>query len=62
MTVDAYDKNALRTFIDSALRGLDGCSLDEPDDRDIVAEVLVQVLSEYFDRPPPVIVLTHKRK
>jgi hypothetical protein len=43
-----YDRNALQTFIYSILAGLDGCSLDEPEDRDIVAAVLLDMLSEYF--------------
>lgn len=59
--MDAYDRNALKTFIESALHGLDGCSLDDELDREIVADVLVEVLSEYFNRPSRVIVLSHRK-
>jgi hypothetical protein len=59
--VDTYDTNALRVFIDSTLQGLDGCSLDEPEDREVVAEVLVEVLTEYFGSPKLVIVHTRSK-
>ena len=51
MNVDIYDRNALTVFIQSVLLGLDGCSLDNPEDRDIAANVLVEMLTEYFQRP-----------
>ena len=53
----AYDANALRTFIDSALVGLNQRCLRSEEDREIVSKLLVEVLTEYFDRPRPVILV-----
>jgi hydroxymethylpyrimidine/phosphomethylpyrimidine kinase len=47
----SYDLNALRVLVDSVLVAHEGRSLDEPEDRDAVTEMLVEVVSEYLRSP-----------
>ncbi len=51
MPFGPFDINALRVLVDSVLVAHDGRSLDEPEVRNAVTEMLVEVLSEYLRSP-----------